>query len=53
MADLANRILSSLEAVTPDDVVRVARTYLRKDNRSVAVLQPVTPEESETLGPLA
>jgi len=51
-AALANRILSSLEAVTPDDIVRVARTYLRKDNRSVAVLKPVTPEESETLGPL-
>jgi zinc protease len=52
-AHLANRILSSLEAVTPDDIVRVARTYLKEDNRSVVVLKPVTPEESETLGPLA
>jgi zinc protease len=50
---LANRILSSLEAVTPDDILRVARTYLQKDNRTVAVLQPVTPDESEELGPLA
>jgi zinc protease len=52
-AHLANRILSSLEAVTPDDIVRVARTYLKEDNRSVVVLKPVTPGESETLGPLA
>jgi zinc protease len=52
-ANLANKILSSLEAVTPDDIVRVARTYLKEDNRSVVVLKPVTPEESETLGPLA
>jgi zinc protease len=50
---LANRILSSLEAVTSDDILRVARTYLKEDNRSVVVLKPVTPEESETLGPLA
>jgi zinc protease len=52
-ADLANQILSSLEAVTADDILRVARTYLKEDNRSVVVLKPVTPEESETLGPLA
>jgi zinc protease len=52
-ATLANRILSSLEAVTQEDILRVARTYLRPDNRTVVVLQPVTPEESEALGPLA
>jgi zinc protease len=51
-AALANRILSSLEAVTTDDILRVARTYLREDNRTVAVLQPVTPEDSEALGAL-
>jgi len=51
-AQLANRILSSLEAVTADDILRVARTYLREDNRSVVVLKPVTPEESAALGPL-
>jgi predicted Zn-dependent peptidase len=51
-ATLANQILSSLEAVTADDILRVARTYLREDNRTVVVLQPVTSEESETLGPL-
>jgi zinc protease len=52
-ATRANQILSSLEAVTPDDILRVARTYLREDNRTVVVLQPVTPEESQALGPLA
>jgi hypothetical protein len=30
----------------------VARTYLSPDNRTVAVLQPVTPEESAALGAL-
>jgi zinc protease len=49
----ANRILSSLEAVTAEDIVRVARTYLKADNRTVAILKPVSPEESEALGPLA
>jgi zinc protease len=51
-AKLANRILSSVDAVTADDILRVARTYLRQDNRTVVVLQPITPEESEALGPL-
>ena len=52
-AQLANQVLSSLEAVTADDILRVARTYLREDNRTVVVLKPVSPEESEALGPLA
>jgi zinc protease len=52
-ASLANQILSSLEAVTADDILRVARTYLREDNRTVVMLKPVTPEESQALGPLA
>jgi zinc protease len=51
-AGLANRILSSIEAVTTDDIHRVARTYLKEDNRTVVVLKPVSPEESEALGPL-
>jgi zinc protease len=51
-AELANLILGSIDAVTTDDILRVARTYLRQDNRTVVVLQPVTPEESEALGPL-
>jgi zinc protease len=51
-ATLANQILSSIDAVTADDILRVARTYLKEDNRTVVVLKPVTPEESEALGPL-
>ena len=35
-----------------EDILRVARTYLREDNRTVVVLKPVTPEESQALGPL-
>jgi zinc protease len=52
-AALANGILRSLEAVTAEDIVRVARTYLREDNRTVVILRPVSPEDSEALGPLA
>jgi predicted Zn-dependent peptidase len=52
-ARLANQILNSLEAVTADDILRVARTCLREDNRTLVVLKPVTPEESQALGPLA
>ena len=51
-ASKANRILSSFEAVTAADILRVARTYLKADNRTVATLQPVSPEESAALGPL-
>ncbi len=40
-AQLANQILSSLEAVTADDILRVARTYLREDNRTVVVLKRI------------
>lgn len=49
---LANRLLAAYDAVTAADVLRVARQYLREDNRTVVTLKPVTPEESETLGPL-
>jgi zinc protease len=48
----ANQILNSFDAVTGADILRVAQTYLREDNRTVVVLQPVSPEESQTLGPL-
>jgi zinc protease len=49
----ANNILAAVEQVTAADLLRAARQYLRPDNRTVALLQPVTPEESEALGPLA
>ncbi len=52
-ASRVNQVLQSFEAVTLDDIQRVAQTYLREDNRTVAVLKPVSPEESQDLGPLA
>ena len=42
-AQLANQILSSLDAVTDDDILRVARTYLREDNRTVVALEAGLP----------
>ncbi len=39
-AQEANRILASFEAVTEADILRVAQTYLREDNRTVVVLNP-------------
>jgi zinc protease len=52
-AGRANQILASFEAVTEADILRVARTYLREDNRTVVMLQPVSPEDSQALGELA
>ncbi len=48
----ANLMLRNYEAVTSEDIQRVAWTYLREDNRTVVTLKPVTPEESQALGPL-
>jgi len=47
-----NDLLGFYEAVRRDDLTRVAREYLREDNRTVVVLKPVSPEESQALGPL-
>ncbi len=49
---LANGLLMAYDAVTAEDVLRVARRYLREDNRTVVTLKPVSPEESQVLGPL-
>ena len=49
----ANQILAAYEAVTEADILRVAQTYLKDDNRTVVTLQPVSAEESPALGPLA
>ncbi len=51
-AGRVNRLLQFYEQVTLEDITRVARQYLREDNRTVVVLQPVSPEESEALGEL-
>ncbi len=43
-------LLERYESVTPDDVFRVARQYLRPENRTVVTLQPVSQKEHEELG---
>ncbi len=48
-----NKLLTFFEAVTTDDIQRVAQTYLREDNRTTVVLKPISPEESQALGELA
>jgi len=52
-AQRVNDILGYYNAVSPDDIIRVAREYLREDNRTVVTLKPVSPQESEALGVLA
>jgi len=48
-----NNLLEFYEEVSREDLRRVAREYLREDNRTVVTLKPVSPEESQTLGVLA
>ncbi len=48
-----NKLLSSFEEVTLEDIQRVAQTYLREDNRTTVILKPISPEESQALGELA
>lgn len=48
-----NEMLGFYERVSLDDLARVARQYLREDNRTVVVVKPVSPEESQALGELA
>jgi len=52
-AQRINGLLQYYEQVTRDDLIRVARNYLREDNRSVVILKPVSAEESLALGELA
>jgi zinc protease len=52
-AQRVNDILGYYDAVSRDDLTRVARQYLREDNRTVVTLKPVSPEESKALGALA
>lgn len=49
-AGRVNQVLKLYEAVTLEDLHRVAQTYLREDNRTVVALKPVSPEESQALG---
>jgi len=49
-AGRVNQLLQLYEAVTLEDLQRVARQYLREDNRTAVTLKPVPPEESQALG---
>ncbi len=51
-AGRVNQLLKLYEAVTLEDIHRVARQYLREDNRTVVTLKPVSAQESEALGPM-
>ncbi|MGQ9921760.1 MAG: M16 family metallopeptidase [Desulfobacca sp.] len=50
--DGINDLLANYERVTLDQVQAAARTYLSPDNRTVVVVQPVSPEENAALGPV-
>ena len=43
-------LLDRYESVTAEDLLRVARDYLRPENRTVVTLHPVTQQEHESLG---
>ncbi len=45
-------ILSGYESVTAEEILRVAQKYLRPENRTVVLLQPVDQREHEDLGEL-
>lgn len=50
--DGINDLLANYERVTLDQVQAAARKYLAADNRTVVIIQPVSPEENEALGPV-
>lgn len=52
-AQRINDMLDFYQAVSREDLTRVAREYLREDNRTVVTLQPISPEESQSLGVLS
>ena len=47
---LIGDIAPRYEAVKAEDLLRVARKYLRPENRTVITLQPVSQSEHEELG---
>jgi predicted Zn-dependent peptidase len=47
---LIDGVLPNYEAVKGEDLLRVARKYLRSENRTVVTLQPVSQSEHEELG---
>jgi len=49
---LLYHLLPGYESVTAEEVLRVAQKYLRPENRTVVLLQPVDQREHEELGEL-
>jgi zinc protease len=47
-----NTLLTSFQEVSGAQVQQAAQKYLRQDNRTVVVVQPVSPEENAALGPV-
>lgn len=45
---LANQVVEQVRAVTPQDLMRVAKTYFTKENRSVVTLIPAPSEVDST-----
>jgi zinc protease len=44
---LINRYLEGIRKVTPDDIARVAKKYLKEDNRTVGILIPTKDQNSK------
>jgi zinc protease len=49
---MADHIVSHYQAVSAEEIMRVAREYLHSSNRTVVPLIPVPEEESAQLGPM-
>jgi len=47
----ADDYLPSIRKVTPEDIMRVAKRYLVKDNRTVGILVPLPPREGKPDSP--
>lgn len=47
-----DKLPARLQAVTPADIVRVAKTYLLEDTRTIGVFQPTTPAKQDAALPL-
>lgn len=50
---LVEKLPALLQAVTSDDVSRVAKTYLTANGRTVAIFQPTAPGPKTALAPMA
>ena len=41
--------IPSIRKVTPEDIMRVAKTYFLQDNRTVGILVPLSPKKEQTM----